>query len=1259
MFFQRSRSRKASSCSHALGVGLASSVVAAMVATGITGGVQTASADSVGSTLPTPVAADLMRSPQHNGISWTQAIAGDIVYVGGEFTAGRPSGVPAGGAGEVPRTNVLAFNIKTGKLLNWAPKLNGIVRAMTVTPDGSKLIVGGAFTSVDGTTRPRIAVFNARTGALLTHYLSIEAQVLSVAATNDVVYVGGNFNRAGGASRTRLAAFDLNTGRLTSWAPTIDNQPLGMAVSPDGSKIVIGGRFRVVNGEKSWGSAMLDTRTGQNLPWAIDEIAPVSGANSAIFGVSGDADHAYLVGYHFGGDVRVNFEGVLAARWSDGEMEWILDCRGDSYATAPANGLVYIASHEHDCSSVDELPQTRPWQYTRATVVTSKPSPYGRLNKGHDFAGKVAPEMLHWHPDIAYGNFTNTFQGAWTVSANDDYVVYGGEFPSVNRTPQQGIAVFARRGIAPGKESPRGGQDMDLELAEVNGTVRATFNAVWDRDNRNLSYTLVRDGRGIATVTADSAFFNRPSIGINDPSPTSGTHTYSILVTDPDGNGLSSSKKTITTTLSRDASSYVQVVNADTPAHHWRLNVTSDTVGYDSAGVNDLKTENLTEPIDGAISDGDPAMRQRKEWWSWDPTAQTDDQNWAPQTYSSEIWFRTSSDKGGALLGFGNKSSEFDSQKDRLVYVSQDGKVNYALFPGEVKHIASPKSYNDGQWHHVVTTLGADGMSLYVDGSRVAHDASVPGGEGFKGYWKISSIGTSGFPNDPGRSYFDGDLDEAAIYHKQLSAASVDAHYRAGKALDQNETPTASFSATPTNLDIAVDGSGSTDADGTITDYTWDFGDGSTGTGVTATHSYADAGTYTVTLTVTDDKGSTNTTSQQITVSAVNQPPTAEFTSTTTELDLSVDATASADADGSIDKYEWDFGDGSTGTGVTATHKYADAGTYTVTLTVTDNQGATTTKTESVTITPGNQPPVAGFTAAISGLSATLDGSTSTDDGTIVKYEWDFGDGTNGTGQSVTHTYPSAGTYIVGLTVTDNAGATSKILQSVTVKDGVDLEEQVIAEDNFQRTETNGFGSAQIGGEWQSLFGGTPSRFSTDGELAKIQTLNTQSTRTIALPSAVTESADIVTDLTLDKAAEGGPNYAGVILRQTADENQYRARIRYETDGSLRIVLDSVSGWTSTWLASSKLGFINYQPGMKLKLRAQVHKSENGSTVLRAKVWPADQPEIADWRVTATDKTAALQQPGFVGLQTYSSWRSTAVPFAVTVDEFRATTVKD
>lgn len=232
---------------------------------------------------------------------------------------------------------------------------------------------------------------------------------------------------------------------------------------------------------------------------------------------------------------------------------------------------------------------------------------------------------------------------------------------------------------------------------------------------------------------------------------------------------------------------------------------------------------------------------------------------------------------------------------------------------------------------------------------------------------------------------------------------------------------------------VTFDGTGSNDPDGTIVAYDWDFGDGNVGTGQTPTHTYAAAGSYAVTLTVTDDGTppliDTATTTAEIGIG--NIAPTADANGPytgTVGVPVTFDGTGSSD-DGAIVAYDWDFGDGGVGTGPTPTHTYASDGVFNVILTVTDDgtppltDSATATATIDVLV-----PPVAdadGPYGGVVGQPVIFDGSGSTDpDGTIVAYDWDFGDGNTGLGVSPSHTYAAAGAYTVTLTVTDDDGLT-------------------------------------------------------------------------------------------------------------------------------------------------------------------------------------------------------------------------------------------
>lgn len=243
--------------------------------------------------------------------------------------------------------------------------------------------------------------------------------------------------------------------------------------------------------------------------------------------------------------------------------------------------------------------------------------------------------------------------------------------------------------------------------------------------------------------------------------------------------------------------------------------------------------------------------------------------------------------------------------------------------------------------------------------------------------------------------------------------------------------PVARFTASCADLTCSFQSDASSDDIG-IASRAWMFGDGtSAGDIVAPTHTYS-AGIWTVTLTVTDTKGQTNSVTQSVTATAPDAPPVARFTASCSGLTCSFQSSTSSDDIG-IASRAWTFGDGiSAGNSVAPSHTYGAGGTFAVTLTVTDTKGQTNSVTQSVSAV--DQPPVARFAASCSVLTCSFESGTSSDDRAIVSRSWTFGDGTSaGDIVAPSHSYSATGAYQVTLVVTDAAGQTNTVNQTVNV----------------------------------------------------------------------------------------------------------------------------------------------------------------------------------------------------------------------------------
>ncbi len=749
----------------------------------------------------TAVTADELPTVQiDKGVVWSQAVVGNTVFAGGNFSNTRPPGAAAG-KNLTPRSNLLAYDIRTGDLLPFDHKVNGQVKVVRANPDGTRLYIGGTFTAVDGKPRGNIAAFDVATGALIDEFSPVISggYVNALAPTDTSLYVGGDISSVNGVKRSNLAAL-TPSGVLSAWAPTTDNQVDSMVLTPGGAKVIVGGRFGTVNGSRRVGMASLDASTGASGTWLISdpnkpvkEVVRNGGAsNGGIWDLSTDGTNIYGAAWAYAQNAGT-LEGIFAASPADGAVVWLGNGEGDQYAVYSDGTTVYGAGHYHMLNMIGGFYNydTPGGQHQNSTAFTAAAK--GRSTAGGywDHTGMPAPAIVHWYPRWVTGTFTGMGQAGWSIAGNSEYVSYGGEFQGVNGSAQMGLTRFARSAIAPNLSGPReSGSAWGTPTAVASpGGARVTIRSTFDRDDRDLTYELYRSGTAapVASTVFGADLWNRQNVTLTDTSAEpGGRYTYQVKAVDSGGNSALSNTVTVTASTT-PVPAYAKNVLADGASLYWRLG--GSNLGQDWAGSNDgTVTGGVTSAPTGAIAGAAASVGTGSTFNGSNGSIGTKVTTVTSTTGTTELWFRSSSNSGGELIGYGSASSGASTNTYRTVYMRNDGKLTFGLNTGGVKSVATTRmAYNNGKWHHLAVTVGAKGMLVYVDGGLVGSNQGVTAAGTDPGYWRVGGDSLAGWPDRPATDYFGGDLDEFAVYGKALTKGVITAHYTTGRGEDEGQ----------------------------------------------------------------------------------------------------------------------------------------------------------------------------------------------------------------------------------------------------------------------------------------------------------------------------------------------------------------------------------------------------------------------------------------------------------------------------------------
>ncbi|MBX3255048.1 MAG: T9SS type A sorting domain-containing protein [Chitinophagaceae bacterium] len=459
----------------------------------------------------------------------------------------------------------------------------------------------------------------------------------------------------------------------------------------------------------------------------------------------------------------------------------------------------------------------------------------------------------------------------------------------------------------------------------------------------------------------------------------------------------------------------------------------------------------------------------------------------------------------------------------------------------------------------------------------------------------------------------------------------------------------------PTNS-VTLNGSKSTAPSGSIASYAWTKVSGPAGStfanasSVSTTVNGLVEGVYVFQLKITDNISATATATVTVTVNAAPIPPVAQAgNDQIIELpqnSVTLDGSKSTASSGSIKTYQWTKISGPSGGNISnAGQAKTDVinlleGTYEFELKVTDNAGLSSAAVVTITVKPAPAPPVANAgtdqTITLPVSSVVLNGSGSTAAGTITGYAWTKVTGPAGEtieepGEvSTTISGLVKGVYKFQLKVTDNKGAASTAIVTVTVKPGAPPVANAGADQTIQLPENSvtldgSISTAPSGNiqsyKWRKISG--PAKGTILSDISAVTTVGDLEAGVYEFELSVVDNAGVsgidIVKITVEAAAAPPVANAGdnqtitlpvnnVTLdgsSSTAASGVISSYAWIKTSGPGGAVIESPSG-ISTVISGLTEGIYEFE------LKVTDNNGATGASKVVVTVMPAPLPPVAD-----------------------------------------------
>ena len=286
---------------------------------------------------------------------------GSTVYAVGSFSQVKQGGTT------FARKNAFSFSATTGVLTSWNPNVNGEVNTVALNAGCSTAYLGGTFTIIGATTVRNIAAVSPTTGAVVTSFAHSASggvnTILSVNSDHDLM-VGGAFTSINGGAKAYEASLDPVTGKVNNYFTVVVagklpgnsgatksyNSQLGQL----GDRMLVEGNFTTWDGQPRLQLAELDLgATSATLdPFSNEELnTTYCAGDEEFFGraanLSPDEQTIYLATTGYRGSSPFCDAVTAFSNAPGGAVVWSNLTGCDSlYAVAASSTDVYIGGHE-------------------------------------------------------------------------------------------------------------------------------------------------------------------------------------------------------------------------------------------------------------------------------------------------------------------------------------------------------------------------------------------------------------------------------------------------------------------------------------------------------------------------------------------------------------------------------------------------------------------------------------------------------------------------------------------------------------------------------------------------------------------------------------------------------------------------------------------------------------------------------------------------------------------------------------------------